>query len=59
MSNSSIVHHTCAVKKVWVRDPDGRAGLLRAIEPISLPVKSREGAEISRDLGLLVLGGSP
>lgn len=28
---------TCAVKKAGVRDPEGRAGLLRAMEPMSLP----------------------
>lgn len=50
---------TCAVKKAGVRDPEGRAGLLRAMEPISLPANRIEGEEISRPLGFLLLGGSP
>lgn len=50
---------TCAVKKAGVREPDGRAGLLRAMEPMSLPASSRDGAEISRALGFLLFGGSP
>lgn len=48
----------CAVKKAGVRDPEGSAGLLRAIEPMSLAVRSREGADISRPLGFLVFGGT-
>lgn len=35
-------------------DPEGSAGLLRAMETRSLPVRRREGAEISRPLGFLV-----
>lgn len=50
---------TCAVKKAGVRDPEGNAGLLRAMEPKSLPESSIEGAEISRPLGFRALGGSP
>lgn len=50
---------TCAVKKAGVSEPDGSAGLLRAMEPMSLPASSREGAEISRALGFLLFGGSP
>lgn len=52
-------HLTCAVKKAGVREPDGSAGLLRAMEPMSLPASSRDGAEISRALGFLLFGGSP
>lgn len=55
----SVVRLTCAVKKAGVRDPDGSAGLLRAMEPMSLPASSRDGAEISRALGFLLFGGSP
>lgn len=50
---------TCAVKKAGVREPEGSAGLLRAMEPMSLPASSRDGLEISRALGFLLLGGSP
>ena len=52
-----MVGLTCAVKKAEVKDPEGSAGLLRAIEPMSLPVRRRDGAEISSPLGFLVLGG--
>lgn len=48
---------TCAVKKAEVRDPDGRAGLLRASETRSLPVKRCEGAEISKPFGFLPFRG--
>lgn len=47
------------MKKAGVREPDGSAGLLRAMEPMSLPASSRDGAEISRALGFLLFGGSP
>ena len=53
------IHFTCAVKKAGVREPEGSAGLLRAMEPMSVPASSREGAEISRALGFLLFGGSP
>ncbi len=56
---TGLNHLTCAVKKAGVREPDGRAGLLRAMEPMSLPASSRGGAEISRALGFLLFGGSP
>lgn len=49
----------CAVKKAGVSDPEGSAGLLRAMEPKSLPESSMEGAEISSPLGFRALGGSP
>lgn len=48
---------TCAVKKAGVRDPEGRAGLLRAMEPMSVPESTSGGAEISKPLGFLALGG--
>lgn len=48
----------CAVRKAGVRDPDGSAGLLRAMETRSLPVRRREGAAISRPLGFLVFEGA-
>lgn len=48
----------CAVKKAGVRDPEGRAGLLRAMEPMSVPESnSCWGAEISKPLGFLPFGG--
>lgn len=50
---------TCAVKKAGVREPEGSVGLLRAMEPMSLPASSTDGDEISRALGFLPLGGSP
>lgn len=34
---SSRPFGVCAVKKAGVRDPEGRAGLLRAMEPMSVP----------------------
>lgn len=40
-----------------MRDPEGRAGLFRAMEPISVPESNSGGAEISRPLGFLALGG--
>lgn len=49
----------CAVKKAGVSEPEGRAGELRAMEPMSFPASSRGGAEMSRALGFLFLGGSP
>lgn len=48
---------TCAVKKAGVRDPEGRAGLLRAMEPMSVPESTSGGAEISKPLGFLAFGG--
>lgn len=48
---------TCAVKKAGVRDPEGRAGLLRAMEPISVLERTKGGAEISKPLGFLAFGG--
>lgn len=48
---------TWAVKKAGVRDPEGRAGLLRAMEPISVPESTSGGAEISKPLGFLAFGG--
>lgn len=48
---------TCAVKKAGVRDPEGRAGLLRAMEPMSVPESNSWGAEISKPLGFLPFGG--
>lgn len=56
---SSRPDGVCAVKKAGVSDPEGRAGLLRAMEPMSLPASSRGGAEMSRALGFLFFGGSP
>lgn len=47
----------CAVKKAGVRDPEGRAGLLRAMEPRSVPESTSGGAEISKPLGFLPFGG--
>lgn len=47
----------CAVKKAGVRDPEGRAGLLRAMEPMSVPESNSWGAEISKPLGFLPFGG--
>lgn len=47
-----------AVKKAGVRDPEGRAGLLRAMEPMSVPESTSGGAEISKPLGFLAFGGS-
>lgn len=47
----------CAVKKAGVRDPEGRAGLLRAMEPMSLLDRTSGGAEISKPLGFLAFGG--
>lgn len=46
-----------AVKKAGVREPEGRAGLLRAMEPMSVPESTNGGAEISKPLGFLALGG--
>lgn len=54
---SSRPDGVCAVKKAEVRDPDGRAGLLRASETRSLPVKRCEGAEISKPFGFLPFRG--
>ena len=48
---------TCAVKKAGVREPEGRAGLLRAMEPRSVPESTSGGAEISKTLGFLAFGG--
>lgn len=48
---------TCAVKKAGVRDPEGSAGLLRAMEPISVLDRTIGGAEISKPLGFLAFGG--
>lgn len=48
---------TWAVKKAGVRDPEGSAGLFRAIEPISLLESRRGGEQISNPLGFLALGG--
>lgn len=48
---------TCVVRKAGVTDPEGSAGLLRAMETRSLPVRKREEVEISRVLGFLLLGG--
>lgn len=48
----------CAVRKAGVKDPEGSAGLLRAMETRSFPAKRREGGEISRPLGFLVLEGT-
>lgn len=45
------------MKKAGVRDPEGSAGLLRAMEPRSLLESTMGGAEISRPLGFLALGG--
>lgn len=47
----------CAVKKAGVSDPEGSAGEFKAMEPMSLPVSSRGGAEMSRALGFLFFGG--
>lgn len=47
------------MKKAGVRDPEGSAGLLRAMEPKSLPESNMEGAEISSPFGFRALGGSP
>ena len=47
------------VTKAGVRDPDGSAGLFRAIETRSLPVRRREEAEISKPLGFLLFKGAP
>lgn len=41
-----------------MRDPEGRAGLLRAMEPMSVPESTSGGAEISKPLGFLAFGGS-
>lgn len=49
---------TCAVRKAGVRDPEGSAGLLRAMETRSLPVRRREEAEISKPLGFLLFKGT-
>lgn len=40
-----------------MRDPEGRAGLLRAMEPMSEPESTSGGAEISKPLGFLAFGG--
>lgn len=49
---------TCAVKKAGVRDPEGSAGLLSAMETRSLPARRRwEEPEISRPSGFLLLVG--
>lgn len=48
---------TWAVKKAGVRDPEGSAGLLRAIEPRSVLERTIGGAEISKPLGFLAFGG--
>lgn len=50
---------TCVVRKAGVTDPEGSAGLLRAMETRSLPDRKREEAEISRALGFLLLRGEP
>lgn len=47
------------MKNAGVSDPEGSAGLLRAMEPKSLPESSMEGAEISSPLGFRPLGGNP
>lgn len=47
------------MKKAGVRDPEGSAGLLRAMETRSLPVRRREGAVMSRSLGFLLFTGTP
>lgn len=47
----------CAVKKAGVRDPEGRAGLLRAMEPMSVPESNSWGAEISKPLGFFAFWG--
>lgn len=49
---------TCVVRKAGVRDPEGSAGLLRAMETRSLPVRRRDGAEISKALGFLLFKGA-
>lgn len=45
------------MKKAGVRDPEGSAGLLRAMEPRSLLESTMGGGEISKPLGFLALGG--
>lgn len=45
------------MKKAGVRDPEGRAGLLRAMEPMSVLERIIGGAEISKPLGFLAFGG--
>lgn len=45
------------MKKAGVRDPEGSAGLLRAMEPISVLERTMGGAEISKPLGFLAFGG--
>lgn len=56
---SSRPDGVCAVRKAGVRDPEGSAGLLRAMETRSLPVRRREGEEISKLLGFLPFSGVP
>lgn len=45
------------MKKAGVKDPEGSAGLLRAIEPRSVLERTIGGAEISKPLGFLAFGG--
>lgn len=45
------------MKKAGVRDPEGSAGLLRAMEPRSVLERTIGGAEISKPLGFLAFGG--
>lgn len=45
------------VRKAGVTDPEGSAGLLRAMETRSLPDRKRDEAEISKALGFLLLRG--
>lgn len=45
------------MKKAGVRDPEGSAGLLRAMEPMSVLERIIGGAEISKPLGFLAFGG--
>lgn len=40
-----------------MRDPEGSAGLLRAMEPRSVPESTSGGAEISKPLGFFAFGG--
>lgn len=46
------------MKNAGVRDPEGSAGLLRAMEPRSVLERTIGGAEISKPLGFLAFGGS-
>lgn len=52
-----LLFRTCVVRKAGVTDPEGSAGLLRAMETRSLPDRKREVAEISKALGFLLLRG--